>query len=177
MKIKKLTHLALLIAFALVIHTVENAIPVPIPIPGAKLGLANVITLLTFVLYGFDAALVVSAVRTVLGSIFAGNFLATGFYLSFSGAIVSTVIMAGGIYAWRKQKLSLIAVSILGAAAHNTTQVTVAAMLIGNFNLIPLYLPLLLIIALPTGFFTGLAVTYTEKALRNVLTNFGQKQK
>ena len=74
MKIKKLTHLALLIAFALVIHTVENAIPVPLPIPGAKLGLANVITLLTFVLYGFDAALIVSAVRTVLGSIFAGNF-------------------------------------------------------------------------------------------------------
>ncbi|HHX73611.1 MAG TPA: Gx transporter family protein [Firmicutes bacterium] len=167
MKIKKLTHLAILITFALVIHTVENAIPA-IPIPGAKLGLANVISLLTFVLYGFDAALTVAAVRTVLGSFFAGNFLATGFYLSFSGAIISTLLMAAGMALWRRGKISLVAVSIMGAVAHNTTQVVVAALLLASASLVKVYLPLLLVLALPTGFFTGLAVSYTHKALSKI---------
>ncbi|HAA37743.1 MAG TPA: heptaprenyl diphosphate synthase [Firmicutes bacterium] len=169
MKTKKLTHLAMLITFALVIHTVESALPMPIP--GAKLGLANVITLLTFVLYGLGAAMFVSVCRTLLGSMFAGTFLAIGFYLSFSGAIVSTLIMAVGMYFWRRGKISLIAVSVLGAVAHNTTQVVVASAIIGNANLIRLYLPILLLLALPTGFFTGLAVMYSQKALTKIITD------
>ena len=158
-----------LTTFALVIHTIESFIPVPIPVPGVKLGLANVITLLAFVLYGLKAALVIAVVRTTLGSIFAGNFLATGFYLSFGGALVSALAMAFGIYLWRRDKISLVAVSIMGAVAHNTTQATLAALILANFYLIPLYLPVLLVAALPTGFLTGLAVTYSHKALTRVI--------
>lgn len=172
MKTKKLTHLAMLITFALVIHTVESALPMPIP--GAKLGLANVITLLTFVLYGLGAAMFVSVARTLLGSMFAGTFLGVGFYLSFSGAIISTLVMAVGMYLWRRGKISLIAVSILGAVAHNTTQVVVASAIIGNANLIRLYLPLLLLLALPTGFFTGLAVIYSQRALASVIADINR---
>lgn len=161
-----MVRIALLITLALVIHVAESAVPVPIAIPGAKLGLANVVTLLAFVLYGLPTALFVAVIRTILGSIFAGTFLGPGFVLSFSGAIVSTLVMAIGIALWRKNKLSLVVVSIMGAAAHNTTQVTIAALLfVENIYLIPLYLPMLLLIAIPTGFFTGLAVTYTHKAL------------
>ncbi|HZK24267.1 MAG TPA: Gx transporter family protein [Oscillospiraceae bacterium] len=167
MKTKKLTHLAMLITFALVIHTVESALPMPIP--GAKLGLANVITLLTFVLYGLGAAMFVSVARTLLGSMFAGTLLSVGFYLSFAGAIISTLIMAVGIYFWRRGKISMIAVSILGAVAHNTTQVVVASILTSTPRLIALYLPVPLVLALPTGFFTGLAVMYSQKALANVI--------
>ncbi|NLM45796.1 MAG: Gx transporter family protein [Firmicutes bacterium] len=167
MKTKKLIHLAILITFALVIHTVENAIPA-LPVPGAKLGLANVITLLTFVLYDFGSALTVAVVRTVLGSIFAGNFLSTGFYLSFSGAIVATLAMALGMLLWRREKISLVAVSIMGAAAHNTAQVVVAALFLASPSLVKVYLPLLLLLALPTGLFTGLVVTYTSKALSKI---------
>lgn len=158
----------MLITFALVIHTVESALPM-LPIYGAKLGLANVITLLAFVMYGFGAALFIGATRTILGSLFAGTFMATAFYLSFSGAIISTLAMAGGMYLWRRGKISLVAVSIMGAVAHNTTQVTVASLLIGNYNLIKVYLPALLLLAIPTGFFTGLAVTYSQKALSKII--------
>jgi heptaprenyl diphosphate synthase len=163
-----MTHLSLLVAFALVIHTVEATIALPMLVPGAKLGLANIITLLTFILYGFKPALLVTVIRTVLGSIFLGNFLGFGFYLSFTGGIVSTAAMAIGIRLWRSGRISLVAVSILGAVAHNTAQVATASVLIGNINLLKLYLPLLLILALPTGFFTGMAVGYANQALSHV---------
>jgi heptaprenyl diphosphate synthase len=166
---QKLTQIAILITFALVIHTVEAALPVPMVVPGAKLGLANVITLLAFVLYGFQAALFIALVRTFLGSIFIGNFLGFGFYLSFSGAVFSTLVMALGIAFWHRGKISLVAVSIMGAVAHNTAQVAVAAMIIGNLNLLKLYLPLLLLLALPTGLFTGLVVVYVHKTLAKAI--------
>lgn len=165
----KMVRIALLIAFALVAHTIENAIPVPIAIPGAKLGLANVFTLLTLVLLGFPEALLVAVVRTVLGSIFAGNFPGLGFVLSFSGAVTATVVMAAAGGLWRQGRLSLASVSILGAAAHNTAQVSMAAWLINNPALLRVYLPILLVIAIPTGFFTGLTVMYTHRALQKAL--------
>jgi heptaprenyl diphosphate synthase len=166
---QKLTQLAILITFALVIHTVEAALPVPLLVPGAKLGLANVITLLAFVIFGFQPAIFIAVVRSVLGSIFLGNFLGFGFYLSFSGAVFSTVIMAFGIALWHRGKISLVAVSIMGAVAHNTAQVAVASLIIGNANLLKLYLPLLLVLAVPTGLFTGLVVVYSHKALANAI--------
>jgi heptaprenyl diphosphate synthase len=171
MRTKKLTHLSVLIAFALVMHTIEASVPLPMVIPGAKLGLANVITLLALVIYGFSAALFVAMTRTILGSIFLGNFLGLGFWLSFSGAVAATLIMAMGVVLWRRGTLSLIAVSVLGAAAHSTAQVSVAALVIQNINLLRLYLPLLLLLALPAGFFTGLVVVYTHRKLALVITD------
>ncbi len=165
MNTRKLTHIAVLVTFALAIHVVESLISVPMLVPGAKIGLANIITLLTFIIYGFKTAIFVAVVRAVVGSIFLGNFLGFGFILSLSGAVFSTLAMSLGIYLWRKDMLSLIAVSILGAVAHNTAQVTAAGILIRNMNLLKLYLPLLLILAIPTGYFTGLAVVYVHKAL------------
>lgn len=169
MRTKKLTQLGILLAFALVMHTVEALLPVSMLVPGAKLGLANVITLLAFVIFGFGSAMYLAVVRTLLGSIFLGNFPGFGFYLSFSGAVISTLVMALGIALWKRGKISLVVVSIMGAVAHNTAQVAVASLVIGNFNLLKLYLPLLLLLAIPTGFFTGLVVVYTQKALRRVL--------
>ncbi|MBS4006893.1 MAG: Gx transporter family protein [Clostridium sp.] len=171
LRTKKMTQLAILVAFALVMHTVEALLPVPMLVPGAKLGLANVITLLAFVIFGFAAAMYIAVIRSLLGGIFLGNFPGFGFYLSFSGAVISTLVMALGIALWKRGKISLVAVSIMGAVAHNTAQVTVASLVIGNFNLLKIYLPLLLLLAIPTGFFTGLVVVYTQKALRKVLTD------
>jgi heptaprenyl diphosphate synthase len=164
-KTSKLTRLAVLVTFALAIHTVEASLPLPLPVPGARLGLANIITLLTFVLFGFRSALLVTVVRTVLGSVFIGTFPGFGFILSFSGGVVSTLAMAAGVALWRRGRLSLVAVSIMGAVFHNTAQVAAASVLIGNVNLLKLYLPLLLVLAIPTGFFTGLAVVFTRKTL------------
>ena len=168
--IQKLTRVAILITFALVIHTVEAAIPVPILIPGAKLGLANIITLLAFTLYGFKLAMLVTIVRTVMGSIFAGNIFGFGFFLSIAGGVFSTLAMALGIWFWRRNQISLITVSIIGAVVHNTAQVSMASILIQNINLLKLYLPLLLVLAVPTGLLTGLAVVYAREALSKIIS-------
>lgn len=163
---RKLTHLAIFTAFALVIHSAEALLPAMAAVPGAKPGLANIITLLVLLTYGLRSAILVAMVRTILSSIIIGNFFGFGFALSFAGAIASALVMALGATLWRRDKLSPVAVSILGAVAHNTTQVSVASVIIGNFHLLRLYLPLLLLLALPTGFFTGLAVVYALRALK-----------
>jgi heptaprenyl diphosphate synthase len=169
MQTKKMVHIALLLTFAVVIHTVEAIIPVPLPVPGAKLGLANIITLLTLCFYGLGSGLTVAVLRSILGSIFAGNFLGFGFFFSLAGGLLSTLVMAAFLILERRNKISLVSVSIVGAVSHNTAQVVTAAFLIGNLYLIGMYLPLLLALALPTGFFTGLAAGYLQQALRQAL--------
>ena len=156
----RVVHLALLVGFAVVIHTVESFIPMPIP--GAKVGLANIIILLTLCVYGFRDALLVSILRSLLGSIFIGQFFSFGFYLSMSGAVISILAMGAVFSLEKKNMLSLFVVSIIGAIAHNTTQVFTAAILMENFRLVTFYLPILLIIAIPTGWFTGIAASHLK---------------
>lgn len=65
-----------------------------------------------------------------------------------------------------KGHLSLVSVSVIGAVSHNTAQVVTAAVIIGNFNLLAIYLPYLILLAVPTGLITGIAAVYLEKKLR-----------
>lgn len=165
----KLTNLAMLLAFAVVVHTIESYIPVPIPVPGAKVGLANIITLLTLLLYGLRSGLVVAAGRTVLGSLITGGFLGFGFWMSFAAGIVSCAVMALAITFYRQGYISVVSVSILGAVVHNLAQLSLAAVIIQNYALFQGYFPVLVLIAIPTGFFTGLAARYLETVTRNSL--------
>jgi heptaprenyl diphosphate synthase len=164
-----MTHVAILVALALALHAFEAALPLPGLVPGARLGLANIITLLALLLYGFRVAMFVAVVRSLLAGIFLGNFLGFGFYLSLAGAVVSTLAMTLVLWGWRRGHFSLVAVSVIGAVAHNTAQVAVASLLIGNLNLLRLYLPLLLVLAVPAGILTGLAVYYSHRALSRVI--------
>lgn len=165
----KMINLAVLVTFAVVIHTVEAALPLPMPVPGVRLGLANMITLLTIVLYGARSGLVVAVLRTVIGSLIGGTFLGFGFWLSLAGGVISTVVMALALFPVKKGLISLVSVSVLGAAAHNLAQIAVAAAVIGSAALLKGYWPLLLLLAVPTGFFTGLAAAYLEKITRRAL--------
>lgn len=169
----KMVHLALLIAFAVAVHTVEAAIPVPIPIPGAKLGLANIITLFTIILYDYRAGLIVASFRSIIGSLFSGSFLGFGFYLSFSGAVLSCLAMALFLLLYSRQKITLISVSMAGAVTFNIVQLAVASFLVQNFVLFRGYLPFLLLLAIPTGFFTGLVTFY----LKDIAARAGLKLK
>jgi len=162
----KMVYLALLTAFAVAIHTVEAAIPLPIPVPGAKLGLANIITLLTIVFYGYRSGLLVASLRSMIGSLLTGSFLGFGFYLSFTGAVCSSLMMALFMNFYRSQKITLVSVSLAGAVTFNVVQLALASLLVKNMLLFRGYLPFLLLLAVPTGFFTGLAATYLEKTAR-----------
>lgn len=164
-----LVFLALLLSFAVAIHTLEAAIPVPIPVPGVKLGLANIITILTLTLFGLRSGFTVAVLRSVLGSLLTGTFLGFGFILSISSSSLSTLAMGALLPLRRKGHISLISVSICGAVVFNVIQLTAAAIIVQNFMLWRGYMPFLLLAALPTGFFTGLAAAYLEQLTGRIL--------
>ncbi len=161
-RLNHLTYLAVLITFAIVIHTVEAALPMPMPVPGVRLGLANIITLLTLILFGLRSGLLVAVLRTVLGSLFVGGLFGFGFWLSFTAGITSCLVMALLLIFKRRNLISLISVSVIGAAVHNLTQLAVASLIIANISLLKGYYPFLILLSIPTGIFTGLAAHYLE---------------
>jgi len=68
---RKTIFLSLLVSFGIVLHIIENMIPVPFPVPGAKLGLANIISLIAISFYGLKEGLIVSILRCIIGALLA----------------------------------------------------------------------------------------------------------
>lgn len=156
MKTKKVTFLSLMVAYSLVLYIIETYIPNPLIaiFPGAKLGLSNIITLVSLLILGVRDTFIILTVRIILSSIFAGPMS----YLLFSigGAYLSLICM----YLCNKIKnLSIIGVSIVAAIGHNIGQLLVASMIVQNINMIG-YLPFMLIASLVTGIFVGLVSKY-----------------
>jgi heptaprenyl diphosphate synthase len=160
-KTRRLVLLALFVAIASVLHVVESWIPFPLPVPGIKLGLANIVSLVIIATLGWRDAIYVVVVRVFLASLFGGVFLGPAFAMSLSGAVGSTVAMAYVYQHWRSA-FSLIGISILGAVVHNVAQIVVAALVVSSGTLL-WYLPYLLLFALPTGWATGMIVVYFLK--------------
>jgi heptaprenyl diphosphate synthase len=162
---KKMVLLGILVSQALALHLLERLIPVPTPVPGIKLGLANAISLITIVLFGPKEALAVVAMRTFLGSVFGGGI--SSFIYSFIGGCISTIAMAI-MYKRFRALFSLPGISVVGAVFHNIGQILVASFIIQNAKLF-YYLPVLLISAVITGLFTGFAVQYTLSPMKHIL--------
>lgn len=154
----------MLISQALVLHVIERMIPVPIPVPGIKLGLANVISLFTIIIFGWREALIVVGLRTLLGSFFGGGI--SSFLYSFTGGIISTIAMTL-MYKYGKKMFSIMAISVIGAVFHNAGQILIASFVVSNARLF-MYLPILLVAAVITGIFIGLTVQYTMRPLKGM---------
>lgn len=156
-KTTKMIYIGLLVAQALVLYIVEGMIPVPFITPGAKLGLANLVTVIA--LYTFnnnkDVFLII-ILRLILSTIFGGNL--SSFMYGAAGAVLSYYIM---IFAKKvgKDRLSIIGVSAAGAVFHNVGQLVVASAIVHNIDVM-LYLPILSIAGIGTGIFIGIAANY-----------------
>lgn len=158
---KKLVLTAILAAAALAVYVLEAQIPAPVPVPGVKLGLANVVTLAAMALLGRKQAGAVLVVRLLLGSMFSGGFSALLY--SAAGGALAYAVMAALIGA-----LPLWVTSVLAAIAHNLAQLAVAVLVTGTPGLF-WYAPALLLAAILTGAFTGLAAQYLVRALHRKL--------
>lgn len=158
-KTKKIVVIALLVSLGLVLHIVETFFPLTALIPGAKLGLANIVSVIAISLFGFTSAFQVVIFRVILGSLLAGTFMTINFYLSFSGAVFSFFMMFIS-YKLFKDKFSLIGISIIGAVSHNAAQIAAAYFIISNQGIF-YYLPFLTLLAVPTGFSVGLVSYFT----------------
>ena len=163
-KTKTIAQGAVLTALALALSYAERFIPLQlvIPLPGVKLGLANIVTLMALYLLGTKSALTILLLRCFLGSLFGGGI--TGLLFSVTGGAVSMAVMA---LCKRARIFSVYGVSILGAAAHNIGQILAAAVLM-NSVYVGAYLPYLLIVALFTGSATGAACAGVLRAIKTV---------
>ncbi|MDY6795322.1 MAG: Gx transporter family protein [Actinomycetota bacterium] len=158
---RMVSQLGLLVALGLVLQVIEGAIPPILPLPGAKLGLANLATLVALLLLGPVEALAVNILRCLLGGLLRGSFI--GLTISLSAGTAAILVMAG-IYLIPFLPLSVTGISIAGAVTHNAVQLGVAIWLVGFPGLKHL-LPYLLLIAIPTGIFIGVASNRLALAL------------
>ncbi len=149
--VRSLTLCAMLAALALALSYVENFLPLAlvIPLPGIKLGLANIVTVFALYAMGPAQALAILIARCTLGAMFAGTLNALLY--SLLGGLAARVMMTG---LSRLEKLSVYGVSMGGAAAHNCGQVAAAVLTLGNAAPAA-YLPALLLVSLVTGALTG----------------------
>lgn len=154
-KLQRLTLDALLISLALVLSLVERWIPLElvIPVPGIKLGLANIVTLFAVLrLRPADAVLIVVVRSLIMGAISGPTTL----MFSLSGGLLAFGLM-WLFSCWHERVFSVIGISLAGAAAHNIGQVAVAGLVLSEPLLLVTYLPPLLLTGLVTGTLTGVA--------------------
>ena len=161
---RQLALCAVLTALALGLSTLENLFPVTlfIPLPGVKLGLANIVTVFALYQLGPLPALCILAARCLLGSLFAGNASALLFSL-LGGTLAMLVMLALS----RLPGLSVYGVSIGGAAGHNIGQMAAALITLGNTAVLG-YLPFLLAVSLFTGALTGFVSALLLRAISHV---------
>ena len=155
MQTRKLTRMALLTAIALTIFMVEAQIPAPIPVPGVKLGLANIVTVFAVYTMGSKEGAAILAGRIFLGAVFAGNF-STILYSAAGGALA--ILTTIGLKRILTQKQLWVA-GALAAVAHAVEQMAVAVAVTGTPGLVA-YLPVLMVTGIIAGLFTGLCAQF-----------------
>ena len=160
---KRLVLIALLTSLALALQLIERSITIPILVPGVKLGLANVISLLAILLLGLKDAFLIVILRCLLGALFGGNPIS--FLFSITGGILSTLFMG---LLWKKffKYISIINISLVGAVCHNIGQLLIASIIVKDLR-IYVYLPVLLVSGLITGYITGVIASRSYAMLKS----------
>lgn len=158
---RRLTLLALLTAVSLIMFVIELHIPSPVPIPGIKLGLANIVTVFAVYTCKAGEAASVFAARIILGAVFAGTpvtllFSACGGLLCLIGMLLIRRFTDIG---------SIVLASIAGAVLHNLGQ-TAAAVFVMKTTAVLAYLPYLCFAGCIAGAFTGLCAYLVIRRLR-----------
>ena len=167
MKTKKLTLMALLTAIALTIFMIEAQIPALVPIPGIKLGLANIITVFAVFALGPKEAASILFVRVFLGAVFAGNF-STIFY-SGAGGLCAILVTIGTRKILTNNQLWV--AGALGAVGHSVGQMAMAITLTATPGL-AVYLPVMIFCSVVTGLFTGLCAQFVLNRGKEIWKTF-----
>ena len=147
-------------ALSLIVFLIESLFP-PLFIPGAKMGLSNVFSLMTVVLFSPWEALILVIIRTVIGSFFTGGI--SSLIYSLVAGVVS-IIVTSLLYCFFKNKISLISISIASAVIHNITQNTIFCLITNTPELFA-YLPYLAIAGIAAGALVGTIVVLLLKYL------------
>ncbi|TET53305.1 MAG: Gx transporter family protein [Actinobacteria bacterium] len=159
----RLAIFSMFLAFGLILQAVEAIYLPSLPIPGIKLGLANMVVLMMLVYFTPLEIFLHVIARLVLSSLILGSFLGPAFYFSTGGAFLSLI----AIVVFHKllyPRISLIGLSLVGATFHNIGQLTVAFLLVKTAA-VYMQLPLLLFASVPMGLIIGIAANYSVERL------------
>lgn len=159
--LKRTVIVAIFSAVAVVLSLIESLIPINMNVPGAKLGLANIMVLTCLYFLRARDSLMMILLKTLLTAFIFGTF--SSFLFSIMGALFSFVAMWFLLWIGRK-RLSVIGISIIGGIAHNVGQLTAAALYFSTMQIF-YYLPMLLITGVATGIVVGIAVRFLIPAL------------
>lgn len=165
MKSKKIATYGMLVALAFILSYIESIIPLPIPVPGIKIGLANLVVITALYLMGPGDALILSLLRVVLVGFTFGNMSTMMF--SLAGGLLSWLVM---VLAKRSKVFSMTGVSILGGISHNLGQILVAIVVLNTATLV-YYLPFLILSGLVTGTVIGILGAIITKRVQKIYAN------
>lgn len=158
---QRLTRAALLTAIALTIFMAEAQLPAPIPIPGVKLGLANIVTVYAIYLLGPTDTLLILLSRIFLGAVFSGQMMTLLYSLGGGLCCFCAMLLLHRLF----DENALWLVSPIAAICHNLGQLFVAAAVMKSWAVLA-YLPYLILAALCSGFFTGLCAQFLIRRLK-----------
>ncbi len=159
---KKIAYYGVFAALAIIVGYIEMMFPLPVAIPGVKLGLANVVVLAAIYLMGVKDGFFISLIRILISALLFKGFGSLIF--SASGAVFSFIVMAA---VYRFKSVSPVGVSILGGIFHNVGQLVAAGIVINNLKIV-YYVPVLLISGVITGLLTGIVVKYVCEHMKKI---------
>ncbi len=149
---RRMTTLAFLSAVGIALFVLESFIPIPFPF--FKIGLANVSSLVSLILFGRLSMLLVVITRVIAGSFLTGSLFTPSFILGLSGGVVSAFVMALAA-SLGPRVFSVIGISLIGSVAHVVTQLIVVMLLFVQNESLVILLPLLLTSAIVGGLIVG----------------------
>jgi len=172
-QLRRLIVISIFAALAVVLGVIEALIPFTVTIPGAKLGLGNIVVLACLVSLGGRDALLLIFIKTVLTSFILGSF--STFLFSIFGALGSFLIMYIMVR-FGSKLFSLMITSVMGGIVHNLGQLLAASIVLGTTKIF-YYLPFLLVAGVATGLFVGVASKHLIHALNQLqLFNLSKSQ-
>ena len=161
---KNIALCGVLTALAMIFSYIESIIPVPIPVPGIKLGVANIAVITILYALGVKEAVIINLLRIILTALLFGNL--NSFLFSISGAILSMVIM---IIMKKLDFFSYVGVSVCGGVMHNVGQIIAAVFIMGS-EAIAYYLPVLIVSGVFTGVVIGVVSGIVAKHVKKVVS-------
>ncbi len=151
---KKTAYYGIFAALAILMGYVEAVLPMPVPIPGVKIGLSNIVVVLCMYVMGKKEAFYISIVRVVISALLFRGFV--GLWYSLAGAFLSYAAM---VFVYRFKDASIIGVSVAGGVFHNIGQIIVACIILGR-NVVLYLIPVLMVSGVAAGFAIGLVSKY-----------------